>query len=583
MNSESARSAQAVTEVGLTWAIAVKRTLVALAHGRDAAAEQALVQALGNLRVAAGFLGLTSAGRIAEAAEAAADRMRETHGAPERDLLKALGRAARLLEFSLCTGEGGTDDDVLLSERDAVLEALSEHSPHPSSIPAESLSDVGLFLSDSDERLRACGDALSLLGEPPPRSQEAVNAAFRAIHTFKGNAAMMGYEDLESVARATENALEGLRAGELVATAGLKAALARLVEKARQGLASGVVEWQLERDLLGRAVVHAHELSRRTRLGEILVQRDLVAPEDVDLALSVQQEPLGQALVRLNLLSTDQLKQALELQIQLRAGRSSSSPNVQKRERFVSVELRKLERLAHRMRDVSTAAASLEHLLPQQREAGLGYDTLAQAIHALARDLASTSRVALKPTFARLARLTRQLAEQQGKLVQLTIAGAETEVDREQVEPLTDALMHVVRNALDHGIEKPSERASRSKPERATLVLRATPQADRVVVEVEDDGSGFDFGRIGARAVARGLASAARLSALAEQELVEFLFAPGFTTRDDVSDVSGRGVGLDAARQNILELGGGMSLTSRVAGGVRATIELPIADPTAVS
>jgi len=176
--------------------------------------------------------------------------------------------------------------------------------------------------------------------------------------------------------------------------------------------------------------------------------------------------------------------------------------------------------------------------------------------------------------FNRLPRLVRDIGQQLGKQVELKISGESTELDKTVIERISDPLLHMVRNSLDHGIETPQERRAAGKPETACIRIDASQHGGHVMVEVQDDGRGLDQDKIFKRALERGLVAAnATLSA---EQIAELVFLPGFTTTDSVSDLSGRGVGLDVVRSNICSLGGNIDVHSQAGHGTHFTIRLPL-------
>jgi two-component system sensor histidine kinase and response regulator WspE len=173
-------------------------------------------------------------------------------------------------------------------------------------------------------------------------------------------------------------------------------------------------------------------------------------------------------------------------------------------------------------------------------------------------------------------RLVRDVARQLGKKVQLVVVGEKTGVDRDILEKLEAPLNHLIRNALDHGIEPPDRRAAAGKPETGTIRLEARHRAGMLQLTLDDDGQGIDLPRLRAKVVDRGLAAAAMAERLTDAELCEFLFLPGFSTRDEVTDLSGRGVGLDVVQSLMQALGGSVRVSSHAGAGTRFTLQLPI-------
>jgi two-component system chemotaxis sensor kinase CheA len=202
-----------------------------------------------------------------------------------------------------------------------------------------------------------------------------------------------------------------------------------------------------------------------------------------------------------------------------------------------------------------------------------GLDRLAEEMRAAILQL---RMVPLAQVFRSFPRLVRDMAQLLGKSVSLVTEGESTESDKAIVDLLFEPLLHVVRNALDHGIEMPEQRRAAGKPETATLSLRASRLGDRLIVEVSEDGRGIDPALIRARAGERGLLGADELAMRSDEEIVDLIFAAGFSTASQVSDISGRGVGMDVVRSAIEGAGGRVSLSSRLGFGTKVRLDLPM-------
>ncbi|HEY7065183.1 MAG TPA: chemotaxis protein CheA [Chloroflexota bacterium] len=178
--------------------------------------------------------------------------------------------------------------------------------------------------------------------------------------------------------------------------------------------------------------------------------------------------------------------------------------------------------------------------------------------------------------FGRLPRVVRDLASRLDKRVELVVEGQETELDRSVIEEIGDPLVHLLRNAVDHGVEAPAERLARGKPETARVRLAAEHVENSIVIVVEDDGAGIDAARMRQTAVARGILTAEAAARLSEQEAIALVFAPGFSTAREVTDVSGRGVGMDIVRANVERLGGSVDVQTALRAGTRFVLRLPL-------
>ena len=239
-----------------------------------------------------------------------------------------------------------------------------------------------------------------------------------------------------------------------------------------------------------------------------------------------------------------------------------------------SERLAELGRLVHELRSHEQRVGQLaaEAALPELARAVDELRVISEAVQAAANEL----RLApVEDVFLRLPRMVRDLSKRLGKEVELRLTGQDTQLERTVVDALGDPLVHLVRNALSHGCETPDDRDAAGKPRTATLEITATPDGDTVLVEVRDDGHGVDPATVGSLAVQRGLIEPAELATLDMDGAVDLLFSPGFSTAAQTSDISGRGVGLDAVRDRLRALGGEVSLLSTPGEGTVARMRLP--------
>jgi two-component system chemotaxis sensor kinase CheA len=252
----------------------------------------------------------------------------------------------------------------------------------------------------------------------------------------------------------------------------------------------------------------------------------------------------------------------------------------------VRVDIRKLDHLMNVVGELALVRSAVNRVVDQlqgeslQRQSMMDLDRIGRRFERQLSELRSgildVRMVPLGQVFNKLARIVRQAAREHGKEVRLVVTGADTEVDKLIVEELTDPLMHLVRNAIDHGIETPNEREHANKRPEGTLALNAYQKGSNVVIEVEDDGSGMNAYKLRETAVARGLLTPEASQELSRQEMLNLVFLPGLTTSKRVTDMSGRGVGMDVVKTNILRMGGMISIASEDDIGTKISITLPI-------
>ncbi|MDC3959305.1 chemotaxis protein CheA [Polyangium jinanense] len=252
----------------------------------------------------------------------------------------------------------------------------------------------------------------------------------------------------------------------------------------------------------------------------------------------------------------------------------------------VRVDIQKLDVLMNIVGELSIVRTELERLLEKMRDAHTNRE-LRINLHRLQRDfernvislrrgILEVRMVPLGQVFDKLARVARQISREAGKQVNLVITGAETEVDKLIVEELSDPLMHMMRNAIDHGIEEREMREAVNKPAVGTIALNAFQKGNHVVIEIEDDGKGIDTERLLEKAIRMGVVQADEARTMSRREVLNLIFVPGLSTKSSVSEISGRGVGMDVVKTNISKLGGVIDVQSEPGIGTKFTVTLPI-------
>ena len=244
----------------------------------------------------------------------------------------------------------------------------------------------------------------------------------------------------------------------------------------------------------------------------------------------------------------------------------------------VRVDAERLDQLMHLMGELVVQRTQVEVLAAQAEVPGLSQamTDLTRCSHALQAIVMQVRMIPVEAVFLRFPRLVRDLSSKLGKHVELELVGQDTELDRTVVDAIGDPLVHLVRNALDHGLETPAEREAAGKPAAGTVRLSARHAGGNVVITVADDGRGVDRRAVAAKAVRAGLMSADQADGIDMARAIELLFTPGFSTREQADDISGRGIGMDAVRAKVRELGGEVLLTSEPGAGSTAQIRLPL-------
>ncbi|MBD9391470.1 chemotaxis protein CheA [Acidovorax sp. ACV01] len=313
----------------------------------------------------------------------------------------------------------------------------------------------------------------------------------------------------------------------------------------------------------------------KVRLGELLVSSGAVTQREVQEALQGQEQhtrlraPLGQILIDEQVVRPEVVDAALNRQNEVRARQSQEAM-------FIRVHANKLDSLINQVGELVIAGAGAGLLAQRSKDAALleAMSLMSRLVEDVRDGAMRLRMVEIGETFSRFRRVVRDVSKELGKDITLTISGADTELDKSVVERIGDPLTHLLRNAMDHGIEAADVRTARGKPANATVALKAYHEGGSVVIEVADDGGGLDRERILAKAVARGLVPADR--ELGDGAVWNLVFEPGFSTAEQVSNLSGRGVGMDVVKRGIDALRGSIEIESRAGQGATFRIRLPL-------
>jgi two-component system chemotaxis sensor kinase CheA len=309
------------------------------------------------------------------------------------------------------------------------------------------------------------------------------------------------------------------------------------------------------------------------RLGEILVHCGSLTRRELNEALHLQHggatEPLGQLLVEQRRVQQPIVEAALVRQKQIKESRSAEHQSVR-------VDAEKLDRLVDLVGELITATASATQAGRHVQNVALqeAHSTLNGLVQEIRDSALQLRMVRIGATFNRFQRMVHDVSREIGKDIVLQVRGEDTELDKTVVEKIADPLTHLVRNSMDHGIEPAALRAERGKPAWGTVSLNAYHDSGSIVIEVSDDGGGLSRERILAKAVERGLVDAGKT--LPDEEVYNLVFEPGFSTAEQITNLSGRGVGMDVVKRNITALRGTVALDSRPGLGTKTTVRLPL-------
>jgi two-component system chemotaxis sensor kinase CheA len=413
---------------------------------------------------------------------------------------------------------------------------------------------VSEFLVESYENLdRLDQDLVSL--EKDPGERETLARIFRTIHTIKGTCGFLGFTKLESVTHVGESLLSRLRDGEIALNAEIAAGLLAMVDAVREIL-SGIETMRSEGE---RDYAYLIDLLSRLQ-GSAATEPPPAAPSRSPARTSTE-SPGG-----------------LPAPGAATGAQGTGASSGRASEASIRVDVVLLDRLMNLVGELVLTRNQIQknsaaHADPALLSTAL---RLSQITTELQEGVMKTRMQPIGNVWSKMPRFVRDLCASCGKKVHLTMEGSETELDRSILEAVRDPLTHLIRNAVDHGIETPEARLAAGKSREGSLVLRAFHEAGQIHIEIADDGAGVDPQAIRREAVQRGLLTEEQASSLGDRESLNLIFVQGFSTARRVTSVSGRGVGMDVVKTNIEKIGGSVEIRSQVGHGTSLRIRLPL-------
>jgi two-component system, chemotaxis family, sensor kinase CheA len=535
---------------------------------------QACFRALHSIKGCAGFFDLVRLQDLSHACEQLLHRIR-THELPVTQqridaLLQMVSHIGQVVE-GLESGRSdrpGIDTDV--EHLDRLLAVATVSTPAAPLVPphavkpdtaSEVLPDNALlddFLSESHDLM---GRVEELLLSSMVSNPEQIRAVMRCFHTLKGISAYIGFPLIEKRAHDIEDSLS-TPSGTIDA----------LSDEQRRALLAAADELRAMATLACRVPEHgkprnASSRDGQMRIGDLLVSQGMTREEIETAAASLKPgERLGDKLVAQGRIPREAVESAA---IQQALIKNTSDG-------FSRVSTAKLEELINLVGEllISQAMVSQDPELQQNSQLQVAVNRQSQTLRSLQVLALNLRMVPLKSTFKKMSRAVHDIAIKLDKEVDLKLSGEDTEIDRTIAESLADPLLHMIRNAVDHGLEKPAERSLAGKSPRGTIQLSATQSGDHVIITMSDDGRGMDPAKLRRTAIQRGLITGD--TALSQQECYHLIFVPGFSTADTVTDISGRGVGMDVVRRNVQSLKGSIDIASTLGKGTTFTLRLPL-------
>ncbi|MBP8828936.1 MAG: chemotaxis protein CheA [Desulfobacter sp.] len=483
-----------------------------------------------------------------------------------------------LLEEHLATNE---QDDESVSE---CAESEPETEPEQQESSPEKLSDDDIeiltdFISEAEDNLNNIEVSLIEL-EQDPQNTDIINDIFRPFHTIKGVSGFLSLGKINRLSHATENLLDSARSGDFIINHSATDAilesvdlLKQLIDSVKQGLVSGYrqeddhIDVDILRDKLKKLQIFLTK-GEKEPLGEILVRKNNLKKHDIDHALEIQkrhpEKKIGEILIEDKKIASTQVASALMEQSAVKKRVDSQ----------VKVSTQKLDDLVDYAGELVIAQSMLRQQTMKNSALSQTVAQLGQIVNNMQNIAMSMRMIPIKSTFMKMIRLVRDLSRKSGKQINLSMTGEETEIDRNVVDALYEPMVHMIRNACDHGIESIQERTANNKPPQGNIDLRAYHKGGNIVIEIEDDGKGLDRAKILKKATATGLITGDEQ--MTDAQVFSLILSPGFSTASQITDISGRGVGMDVVKAGIEKFRGHLNIESEKGVGSRFIISLPL-------
>ncbi|MGK5090684.1 chemotaxis protein CheA [Deltaproteobacteria bacterium TL4] len=560
------------------------------------------------LKGGAGFLNLSNTEKVTHTTENLLQLFRKDPSTLRAEHIDLVNESCDLIRKLLEHAEIESNDETCPEQVEALIQKLKENielaqrstelsstsfekSITSSKENQEELFSVSLtedvlseFIKDANEYLEKAEGALLVLNQlgNDIDSLEYLQTIFRCFHTLKSNAAMLNFQSIEAVAHKTESFLEEFKSGNAEVNQEIQNLLFKVIDLLKEAVHQLTETQKIEPDLFHEilkqldlqwsdsSVEQAHQA-----VGDILVKMGVARPESVEIALKRQRAPVGELLVEMGEIRQQDLDKALEKQARAK-GQSGASVSAKRQD--IRIGLDKVDQLVNLMGELVIANAMISSH-PVMRSTS--YDDLEEAVSQLGKNIRNLQDVAMSmrmvpisSTFRKMLRLVHDVAQKTRKLAQLELVGENTEVDKTLVELIADPLLHIIRNAVDHGLESPEERRAAGKNPEGQILLEARHSGNEVWIIVKDDGKGLNREKILEKALSRGLITPEQQ--LVDEDIWKLIFEPGFSTAEKVTDVSGRGVGMDVVRKNIEKLRGRVDISTQAGKGSTFLLRIPL-------
>ncbi len=502
------------------------------------------------------------------------------------------------------TTDTGDDETASSSEDEETKEDDNgRHDVEEAPEPIQDKELLASFIAEAQEHLDSIEVNILAL-EQDPEDIEVINAIFRPFHTIKGVAGFLNLKEISRLSHEIETLLDNARDQKLIINEEIvdivletvdlmKALINHLKEDIKTGfitsagldldtLISKIISI-IPSDLKGKekqagdySSLHA-SAKDGAGVGDILIEKGRLTRNDFEEVIKKQEGPdaskkIGEILISEKKATSSDVAHALREQKKRRGGKVETQPT------FIKVDTKKLDNMVDMVGELVIMQSMIQEdatlVASKSQKLSRNFAQLRRITSEVQKISMSMRMIPIKQTFHKMMRLVRDLSKKAGKLVSLEMYGEDTEIDRNMVDEIYDPLVHMMRNSVDHGIEMPDEREAAGRPKTATVTLKAYHKGGNIVIEVADDGRGLDREKILKKAIDKDLVRPDEK--MSDQEINALIFQPGFSTAGQVTDVSGRGVGMDVVKRAIESLRGKIEVRSEKNIGTTVIMRLPL-------
>ncbi len=562
------------------FAVEAEEHFVAIEHGllnleKDPSDSEALndvFRAIHTIKGNSDYVGLADIKDLSHKMESLLDNLRKGIKKITSDIIEALFDGVDGLKGLISNLTAAAAKSINTKSIIAKLEKLlgkpeEAEPPPPINVVEESKIDdmTKVFLDAARQHLDSISHCVFEI-QKGGASTDVIDTLSRSAGTLKNSASYMNHDDIADTAKFIEDTAGAIK------KLGFQKELIEVLDEKRKDLKNKI------EGLRGKE-------GEPKRLGEILVDDGKISERDLEDILK-KQKPVGELLVETGKVSPEDIKTALKKQEDQVVKKTEAEVQKIKEVKTIRIDEEKLDTFMNLVGELIVARNAFAHIT---RRLEIEYK-----LFNLAREMKDTSfmvnrisddlnynmmkmrMVPIKTVFQRFPRMVRDLCTKKGKKAELKIFGEETEIDKTVAEAISDPLVHLIRNSVDHGIEMPDVRVKAGKDETGSIVLKAGHEGNSVVIEILDDGGGINTERVKKKAIEKGIITTEAAEKFSKKDIIGFIFAPGFSTAEVVTDVSGRGVGMDVVKTNIQKIKGSIDIQSEVGTGTNIKLRLPL-------